>query len=55
MRSVVKVAQQMGLEYNSIPVDGILHRDARIEAQSQPEDDTRKNLLIYFVFFSLSI
>jgi hypothetical protein len=44
MRSVVKVAQQMGLEYNSIPVDGILHRDARIEAQSPPEDDTRKNL-----------
>jgi hypothetical protein len=44
MRNVVKVAQHMGLEYNSIPVDRIPHRDARIEAQSPPEDDTRKNL-----------
>lgn len=44
MRNVVKVAKQMGIEYNSIPDDQIQDREARIEAETPPEDNTQTNL-----------
>jgi hypothetical protein len=44
IRNVVKVAKQMGIEYNSIPDDQIQDRDAPIEAEKPPEDNTQTNL-----------
>ena len=40
MRNVVKVAKQMGIEYNSIPDDQIQDRDARVEAETPLEDNS---------------
>lgn len=44
VRNVVKVAKQMGIEYNSIPDDRIQDRDAPIETETPPEDNNRANL-----------